>query len=64
MIALGVKVYQRRSVWLGGREAVAIVLDGPRGWIVMVLDQSDMIAQLGICEEDLFASKEEAQSCG
>jgi hypothetical protein len=38
MIALEVKVYQRRSVWLGGREAVAIVLDGPRGWIVMVLD--------------------------
>jgi hypothetical protein len=51
-------------VWFEGREAVAIVLDGPRGWwIVVVLDSSDMIAQLGICEEDLFASKEEVQTC-
>jgi hypothetical protein len=63
MIALGVKVYQKRSVWFGEREAVAIVLDGPRGWIVEVPGSSDMTAQLGICEEDLFAWKEEAQTC-
>jgi hypothetical protein len=63
MIAPGVKVYQRRSVWFGEREPAAIVLDGLRGWIVVVLDSSDMTAQLGICEEDLFASKEEAQTC-
>jgi hypothetical protein len=50
-------------VWFGGREAAAIVLDGPRGWIVVVLGSSDMTAQLGICEKDLFASKEEAQTC-
>lgn len=49
-------------MWFGGREAAAIVLDGPRGWVVVVLDSSDMTAQSGICEEDLFASKEEAQT--
>jgi hypothetical protein len=50
-------------VWFGEREAVANVLDGPRGWIVVVPDSSGMTAQLEICEEGLFAWKEEAQTC-